>query len=144
MVDAARARGVELLTYRVSSTKDIVSAIDAAHDAGAAGLNAMASVMINANRQVIIDRTAALRLPAIYQFPEAAEQGGFAAYGPSIEQIYRQVAVPIARLFRGERPQDLPVVQPTTFDLVINLRTAHGLGLTIPEALLIRADKVIE
>jgi len=121
-----------------------MSAVDAAHAAGAAALNAMASVMINANRQVIIDRTAALRLPAIYQFPEAAEQGGFAAYGPRIEQIYRQLAVPVARLFRGERPQDIPVQQPTTFELVINLKTAKGLGLTIPEALLIRADKVIE
>ena len=144
MVDAARVRGLELLTYRVTSTEEIVSAVDAAHTAGAAGLNAMASVMINANRQVIIDRTAALRLPAIYQFPESAEQGGFAAYGPRIEQIYRQVAVPVARLLRGERPQDIPVQQPTTFELVINLKTAKALGLTIPEALLIRADKVIE
>ena len=76
MVDAARVRGLELLTYRVTSTEEIVSAVDAAHAAGAAGLNAMASVMINANRQVIIDPTAALRMPAIYQFPEAAEQGG--------------------------------------------------------------------
>jgi putative ABC transport system substrate-binding protein len=144
VVDTARVRGLELLTYRVTSTEEIVSAVDAAHAAGAAGLNAMASVMINANRQVIIDRTAALRLPAIYQFPEAAEQGGFAAYGPRIEQIYRQVAAPVARLFRGEHPQDIPVQQPTTFELVINLKTAKGLGLTISEALLIRADKVIE
>jgi putative ABC transport system substrate-binding protein len=144
MVDSARVRGLELLTYRVTSTQEIVSAVDAAHAAGAAGLNAMASVMINANRQVIIERTAALRLPAIYQFPEAAEQGGFAAYGPRIEQIYRQLTVPVARLFRGERPQDIPVQQPTAFELVINLRTAKGLGLTLPEALLIRADKVIE
>jgi putative ABC transport system substrate-binding protein len=144
MVDAARARGLELLTYRVTSTKEIVSAIDEAHAAGAAVLNAMASVMINANRQVIIDRTAALRLPAIYQFPEAAEQGGFAAYGPRIEQVYRQLAVPVARLFRGERPQDMPVQQPTTFELLINLKTAKALGITIPETLLIRADKVIE
>jgi putative ABC transport system substrate-binding protein len=144
MIDAARARGLELLTYRVTSTEEIVSAIDEAHAAGAAVLNAMASVMINANRQVIIDRTAALRLPAIYQFPEAAERGGFAAYGPRIEQIYRQLAVPVARLFRGERPQDLPVQQPTMFELVINLKTARALGLTVPESLLIRADKVIE
>jgi putative ABC transport system substrate-binding protein len=144
MVDAARVRGLELLTYRVTSTEEIVSAVDAARAAGAAGLNAMASVMINANRQVIIDRTAALRMPAIYQFPEAAEQGGFAAYGPRIEQIYRQVAVQVARLFRGERPEDIPVQQPTTFELVINLRAAKSLGLTIPEALLIGADKIIE
>jgi ABC-type uncharacterized transport system substrate-binding protein len=144
MVDAARLRGVELLTYPVTSTQEIMSALDAAHAAAAAGLNAMASVMINANRQVIIDRTAVLRLPAIYQFPEGAEQGGFAAYGPRIEHIYRQVAVPVARLFRGEHPRDIPVQQPTTFELVINLKTAKRLGVTIPEALLIRADKVIE
>ena len=110
MVDAARLRGVELLTYRVTSTQEIMSALDAAHAAAAAGLNAMASVMINANRQVIIDRTAVLRLPAIYQFPEGAEQGGFAAYGPRIEHIYRQVAVPVARLFRGEQPRDLSLI----------------------------------
>ena len=144
MVDAVRVRGLDLLTYRVTSTEEIVSAIDAAHAAGAAVLNAMASVMINASRQAIIDRAAALRLPAIYQFPESAEQGGFAAYGPRIVQIYRQLAVPVARLLRGERPQDKPVQQPATFEFVINLRTAKTLGLTIPEALLIRADKVIE
>jgi putative ABC transport system substrate-binding protein len=144
MADAARARGFELLTYRVTSTAEIVSAIDAAQAAGAQALNAMASVVINANRQAIIDRAAALHLPAIYQFPESIEQGGFAAYGPRIEQIYRQLAVTVARIFRGERPQDLPVQQPTTFELVINLRTAKALGLTIPETLLIRADKVIE
>ena len=144
MVDAARVRGLDLLTYRVTSTEEIVSAIDAAQAAGAAVLNAMASVMINANRQIIIERAAARRLPAIYQFPESAEQGGFAAYGPRIEQIYRQLAAPVARLFRGERPQDMPVQQPTTFEFVINLKTARTLGLTIPEALLIRADKVIE
>jgi ABC-type uncharacterized transport system substrate-binding protein len=144
MVDAARARGLELLTYPVTNREEIVSAIDVARAAGVAALNVMASVVINANRQVVIDRTAALGMPAIYQFPESAEEGGFAAYGPRILQIYRQLAVPVARLFRGERPQDLPVQQPTTFELVINLKTATTLGLTIPETLLIRADKVIE
>ena len=71
-------------------------------------------------------------MPAIYQFPESAEQGGFAGYGPRLEQIYRQVAVQIARLLRGERPQDLPVQQPTKFELVINLKTAKALGLDSP------------
>ena len=86
-----------------------------------------------------------LRMPAIYQFPESAEQGGFASYGPRIEQtIYPSLAIMIARLFRGERPQDIPVQQPTTFELVINLTTAQAIGLTIPEGLLIRADKVID
>jgi putative ABC transport system substrate-binding protein len=84
-------------------------------------------------------------MPAIYQFPESAEQGGFAAYGPRLEQIYNsQVAVQIARLLRGERPEDLPVQQATTFELVINLKTARAIGLAVPESFLIRADKVIE
>ena len=100
--------------------------------------------MLNANRQVIIERAAALRMPAIYQFPESAEQGGFIGYGPRIEQIYRTVAVLVARLFRGERPQDMPVQQPTTFEFVINLKIGKALGLEIPETFLIRADKVIE
>jgi putative ABC transport system substrate-binding protein len=101
-------------------------------------------VLLHSNRQLIFQRTTALRMPAIYQFPDSAEQGGFAAYGPRLEQIYRQVAVQIARLLRGERPQDLPVQQPTTFELVINLKTANAIGLAVPESFLIRADKVIE
>ena len=133
IVDAARARGVEVSTHPASRPEDIVPAIDAAHAAGAVALNVLAAVLLHANRQIIFERTAALRMPAIYQFPESAEQGGFAGYGPRLEQIYRQVAVLIARLFRGERPQDLPVQQPTTFELVINLKTANAIGLTIPK-----------
>jgi len=143
IVDLSRMRGIELLTYSATSTQELVSAIDAARASGAEGLTPMASVFINAYRHVIMDRAAALNLPAIYQFPESAEEGGFAAYGPRIEHVYRQIATPVAKLLRGERPQDLPVLQPTTVELVINLKTAKALGLTIPETLLIRADKVI-
>jgi putative ABC transport system substrate-binding protein len=121
-----------------------VPAVDAAHAAGAAALNVLASVVLNSHRHVIFERTIALRMPAIYQFPESAEQGGFAGYGPRLEEIYRQMAASVARLLRGERPQDLPVQQPTTFELVINLNTAKAIGRVIPETLLIRADKVIE
>jgi putative ABC transport system substrate-binding protein len=144
IVAAARARGVEVSTHPASRVTDIVPAIDAAHAEGAVALNVLATVFLHSNRQVIIDRTAVLRMPAIYQFPESAEQGGFAAYGPRIEQIYRQMAVPVARLLRGESPRDVPVEQPTTFELVINLKTAKALGLTVPETFLIHADKVIE
>ena len=144
IVDDARSRGVELSTYPVSRVEDIVPAIDAAHAAGARALNLLATVVLHANRQVIIERTAVLRMPAMYQFPESAEQGGFVGYGPRLDQIYRQVAVLVARLFRGERPQDVPVEQPTTFELVINLKTANAIGLEVPETFLIRADKVVE
>jgi putative ABC transport system substrate-binding protein len=144
LVDAARARGVEVSTHPASRLADIVPAIDAAHAAGAVALNVLAAAFLNASRQAIFERAAALRMPAIYQFPESAERGGFASYGPRIDQIYPQLAMLVARLFRGERPQDVPVQQPTTFELVINLKTANMIGLTIPEALLIRADKVID
>jgi putative tryptophan/tyrosine transport system substrate-binding protein len=144
IVDDARSRGVELSTYPVSRVEDIVPAIDAAHAAGASALNTLATVVLHANRQLIIERTAMLRMPAMYQFPESAEQGGFVGYGPRLDQIYRQVAVLVARLFRGERPQDVPAEQPTTFELVINLKTANSIGLEVPETFLIRADKVVE
>jgi len=109
MVGAARARGVEISPHRVAKAEDIVPAINEAQADGAAALNVLATVLLHANRQLILERTTALRMPAIYQFPESAEQGGFAAYGPRLEQIYNsQVAVQIARLLRGERPEDLP------------------------------------
>jgi putative ABC transport system substrate-binding protein len=144
MVDAARSRGVEVSTHNASKAEEIGPAIDAAHAGGASALNVLASVVLNSNRQIIFERTAKLRMPAIYQFPESAEQGGFTGYGPRLEEIYWHIATPVARLLRGEPPRDIPVQQPTTFELVINLKTAKAIGREIPETLLIRADKVIE
>jgi len=144
ILDAVHSRGIEVSTHSASKVEEIGPAVDAAHAAGASALNVLASVVLNANRQVIFKRTADLRMPAIYQFPESAEQGGFAGYGPRLEEIYWQIATPVAKLLRGEHPRDLPVQQPTTFEFVINLKTAKAIGRVIPEALLIRADKVIE
>jgi putative tryptophan/tyrosine transport system substrate-binding protein len=143
--DAARARGVELSFYRIARPEEIPAAIDAAQASGAAALNLLASPILYGNRQIIIQRVAALHLPAIYQFPEDAEEGGFVAYGPRLFPIYRELVAPlITKVLRGVKPADLPVEQPTKFELVINLKTAKALGLTIPESFLIRADKVIE
>jgi ABC-type uncharacterized transport system substrate-binding protein len=144
ILDAVHSRGIEVSTHSASKMEEIGPAIDAAHTAGAGALNVLASVVLNAHRRVIFERTAELRMPAIYQFPESAEQGGFAAYGPRLEEIYAQMAMPLARLLRGEHPRDIPVEQPTAFELVINLKTAKAFGREIPKAMLIRADKVIE
>jgi len=144
MLDAVRSRGIEVSTHSASKVEEIGPAIDAAHTADAEALNVLASVVLNAHRRAIFERTAELRMPAIYQFPESAEQGGFAAYGPRLEEIYAQMATPLARLLRGEHPRDIPVEQPTKFELVINLKTARAFGREIPNTILIRADKVIE
>jgi putative ABC transport system substrate-binding protein len=101
--------------------------------------------MLNSNRRIVIDRVAALRLPAIYQWPETAEVGGFAAYGPRFSQIIRELSSrQLVQIFRGAKVADIPVEQPTKFELVINLKTANALDLTVPPTLLARADKVIE
>jgi putative ABC transport system substrate-binding protein len=92
-----------------------------------------------------MDRVAALRFPAIYPWVEEAEEGGFLAYGPGILQIFRELlAHQLAKLLRGVKVADIPVEQPTKFELAINLKTAKAMGVTVPEALLVRADKVIE
>jgi putative ABC transport system substrate-binding protein len=142
--EAARARNIELSIYRVAKGEDIAAAIDVAKTSGAAALNVLASPMLDANHQLVIDRVAALRLPAIHQWPELAEEGGFAAYGPRFFDIRGFQARQVAQLFHGTKVADIPVEQPTKFELVINLKTAKTMGVTVPEALLARADKVIE
>ena len=91
-----------------------------------------------------MERAAAAHLPTIYEFPEVAEEGGFAAYGPRITHVIEIQARQIIELFHGSKVADIPVQQPTKFELVINLKTAKAMGVTVPEALLARADKVIE
>jgi len=143
--EAARARNIELSIHWIARSEEIPAAIDAAKASGATALNVLASPLLSVNYQVIVQRVAALRLPAIYQWPETAKTGGLIAYGPSWVQIYRELLAPqLVKLLRGAKPADLPVVQPTKFELVINLKTAKALGLTMPETFLLCADKVIE
>ena len=143
--DEARARGVALSVHEAARLAEIPAALDAAVKAGAEAINVLASALFFNNRRMIFDRIAAYRLPAIYQWPEMAHEGGLIGYGPSIVQLYRDVqSRQLVRLLKGAKPADLPVEQPTKFELVINLKTAKALGLTVPQSLLARADEVIE
>ena len=143
--DGALARSVELSIHRVEWREEIGSAIDAAKAAGAEAVNVLAAPLLWTSRAFIFDRLAALRLPAVYQFPEMAEQGGLIGYGPLVIQLFRDiVSRQLANLLRGSKPADLPVEQPTKFKLVINPKTAKALGLEVPPTLLARADEVIE
>jgi putative ABC transport system substrate-binding protein len=130
--DALRARDIELSVFSVTASEQIAPAIEDAKAAGAAGLNLLASPLIFANSSSIIERTTALRLPAIYQWPETAEAGGLMGYGPRITQAFRQMARLVVKVLRGAKPADLPVEQPTRFELVINLKTAKAIEHEVP------------
>ena len=140
----ARSHGVELAIFRAGAPADIAPAIVAAQASGAQAVNVLASALFNAQRAAVIASIADARLPAMYQWPEYAREGALISYGPSIEGFYRQAAKLIVKVFRGAKPADLPVEQPTAFELAINLKTAKTLGLTVPQSLLARADEVIE
>ena len=143
--EEAHLRNVELSVHQIAKPEEIPAAIDAAKTSGAAALNLLSSPLLYGNRQLIMDRVAALRLPTIYFFPEVAEEGGFVAYGARVVELFREVmAQQLVKLLRGTKPADIPIEQPTKFELVINLKTATALGITVPATLVARADKVIE
>ena len=145
LADLVRARSAELTIYQASSAEEVTAAIEIAKNSGAEGLNVLSSAQLYLHRRIIIERVADLRLPAIYEWPSESEEGGLVGYGASLVSLFRDIwGRQIVKLLRGAKPTDLPIEQPTTFELVVNLKTAKGLGITIPESFLARADKVIE
>jgi putative ABC transport system substrate-binding protein len=142
--DAARARGVEFMAYSVERQERVGPAIDEAKRQGAEALNVLASPILNDRRLDIYDRVTTLRLPTIHQWPENPEEGGLIGYGPRLTELFRQLARQLAKVLRGAKPSDVPVEQPTKFELVINFKTAKAIGFEVPAGLALRADKVIE
>jgi putative tryptophan/tyrosine transport system substrate-binding protein len=144
LIATARSRGVELSIHKVETRDEIVPAIEAARASGAQALNVFASALLNANRKLIIEHSAQTRLPTIYQFPEHCADGGLVGYGTRLSSLYQQAAGMLGKVMAGTKPADLPIQQPTKFELCVNMKTAKALGLTISPAFLARADEVIE
>jgi putative tryptophan/tyrosine transport system substrate-binding protein len=142
--EAAHSRGVELSTFAVAKAQEIVPALDAAKAGGAEAINFLATPLQIVNLNLMLEHMSKLRLPAVYQWPDSADQGGLIGYGPRFAQVYRQRARQIAKILRGTKPADLPVEQPSNFELVINLKTAKSIGFEIPAGLVLRADTIIE
>ena len=142
--DAARARGVELAVYPIGRPEQVGPTIDEAKRLGAEALNVLSSPVLNDRRRDIYERTTALRLPTMHQWPENAKEGALIGYGPRLTQLFRQLGRQLVKVLRGTMPSDVPVEQPTKVELAINLKTGKALGITFPLTLLARADEVIE
>jgi putative ABC transport system substrate-binding protein len=144
MNSAADALGVKLLPVEASRPGDFEGAFASIARADADALLVGPDAAILANREVIIGLAAQHKVPAVYSIREFAAAGGLMSYGPNYPDAYRQVGDYLGRVLKGDKPENLPVLQVTKIELVINMKTAKALGLTIPLALLSRADEVIE
>jgi putative ABC transport system substrate-binding protein len=140
---AARTLGLAVATSEIRRAEDIVSAFEALKGRADA-IYVVADPLVFSNRARIHTLAMAARLPAIYNSREYVEMGGLMSYGPNFPDMFRRAADMVDKILRGVKPGDLPVEQPTQFDLVINLATAKALGLDVPSTLLARADEVIE
>jgi putative tryptophan/tyrosine transport system substrate-binding protein len=141
---AARQLDLELVVISVPRTDELALGLDALQPARVHAVNVLASSVVVPLRSSIIEALNRARLPAIYHFPDLAEQGGFLGYGPRLELSYRLVSRLVSNILRGARPEELPIEQPDRFELVVNLKTADALGVAVPPLLLVQADKVIE
>ena len=141
---AARALGLHLQVLEARGVDDLETAFAAAKTARAGAVNILSSALFFNNRGRIVDLVANSRLPAIYVHKGFVAAGGLMAYGPSFEDLFRRAAIYVDKILKGAKPAELPVEQPTKFELVINLKTAKALGLTIPQSILVRADEVIQ
>jgi putative ABC transport system substrate-binding protein len=134
---------VGLQVLDVQAGGDVPKALDAIARQRADSLLVLPDPVTLAHRKRILDFAASRRLPAMYPFREMVDDGGLLCYGPNLADSYRAAAEYVDRILKRARPGDLPIAQPTRFDLVVNLKTAKALGLTIPQTILVRADDVI-
>jgi putative ABC transport system substrate-binding protein len=141
---AARSLGVQLQLLEARGPNDFDGAFAAMAKERVGALLVLSDAVLNSHRTRLADLAARSRLPAAYGVRESVEAGGLMSYGPSFLDLFRRAATYVDKILKGARPGDLPVEQPTKFELVINLKTAKALGLTIPPSLLQRADQVIE
>ena len=140
---AARALGFEVTTLEIQRAQDIAPAFEAVKDRADA-LYVVSEALVETHRVRINTLALAARLPTMHDFREYVEAGGLMSYGPNFPNSFRRAADFVDKILRGKKPGDIPVEQPTKFELVVNLKTAKALGLTIPETFLVRADEVIE
>jgi putative ABC transport system substrate-binding protein len=141
---AARERGWKLLSLEIRDAGEIEGVFRAATDARVGALLVFASGLLFRRARRVADLAARSRLPAMYELRPYVEAGGLISYGADINEIWRRAAVFVDKILKGAKPADLPVEQPTKFELVINLKAARSLGLTIPQQVLSRADEVIQ
>jgi putative tryptophan/tyrosine transport system substrate-binding protein len=141
---AARSLGIEAQRFDVRSTADVNRAFEVAIREHVDAIRVGVDGVTRPNRRLIIDLAAMHKLPTIYAAREFADEGGLIAYAANYAHLYLRAASFVDKIFKGANPADIPVEQPTKFDLIVNLKTAKALGLTVPYTLLARADEVIE
>jgi putative ABC transport system substrate-binding protein len=142
--DAAAAMQIKLLTLSVDKTEDLDGAFETVLKEKPDALLVLADRIFLHNRKRMMDFATANRLPTILPYRELVEAGGLMSFGPSYEEMHRRAADYVDKILKGAKPADLPVEQPTKFDLRVNLKAAKAIGLRIPETFLLRADEVIE
>ena len=140
----ARTLGFQLRFLEARRPNDLEHAFSAMKQAQVGGLLVFPGPMLLDERKSVVTHAAKSRLPAVYPWREAASAGGLMSYSTNFSDMYRRAAIYVDRILKGAKPADLPVEQPTKFELVINLKTAKALGLAIPQSLLLRADEVIQ
>ena len=144
MQEAARTKGVQLPILKASTESEIDAAFATLVNLHADALIVGGDPFFTGRREQLVALASRYAVPVIDRWPEFAASGGLISYGPSLTAAYRQVGIYAGKILKGARPADLPVEQPTRFELVVNLKTAQALGLTIPPSILARADEVIE
>jgi len=141
---AGRMLGAEVRAYFFDSAADLPQAFVAIEQARSQALIVKNNSLTYELRAAIIESSRRMRIPDMYEASELVSAGGLVSYGPNATELYREAAAYVDRIFKGAKPADLPVQQPTKFDLVLNLKTAKAIGLTIPPSMLLRADQVIK